>query len=102
MEVRPVRHDQVLYFSKYEDKAYSSSVTHAIRRHDAEAHLQEHRDLIPPSHRDVGKAMDLPQVLALHFEQKLTKCLPGTMFPLASPWARHKDILRNVKRGPQV
>jgi hypothetical protein len=60
MEVRPVRHDQSPTFSKYEDKSYSSSVTHAIRCHDAEAHLQKHRDLVPPSHRDVGEAVNLP------------------------------------------
>jgi hypothetical protein len=71
MEVRPVRHDQLSTFCKYGDKAYSSPVTHAIRCHDAKAHLQEHRDLVPPSHRDVGEAMDLPQVLALHSRKGL-------------------------------
>lgn len=40
-------------------ETYRPSVTHAIGRHDAEAHLQEHGDLIPPSHRDVREAMDL-------------------------------------------
>ena len=60
-----------LLLPQYGDKAYSSSVTHAIRCHDAETHLQEHRDLVPPSHRDVGEAMDLPQVLALHSRKSL-------------------------------
>jgi hypothetical protein len=40
-------------------ETYRPSVTHAVGRHDAEAHLQEHGDLIAPSHRDVGEAMDL-------------------------------------------
>ena len=38
---------------------YRPSIPHAIRCHDPQTHLQEHGDLVAPSHGDVWEAMDL-------------------------------------------
>ena len=50
---------------------YRSAVAHAVWRHDAEAHLQEHGDLVPPAHTEVREAVDL----VLGLLSKASRCM---------------------------
>lgn len=40
-------------------KAHCSSVSEAVGSYYPQAHVYEHGDLVSPSHREIGEAMDL-------------------------------------------
>jgi hypothetical protein len=85
------------YFSHSDLNTYRSPITHAIRRHDAKAHLQERGDLVAPSHRYIREAMDLIRSSSIRYprRRKVTQRSPETVFPWACLWARRRDILRD-------
>lgn len=44
------------------DCTYRTAIAQTVRGYDPQARIHEHWDLVAPSHRDIGEAMDLEVV----------------------------------------